>query len=315
MTTHIQTGQNNKNTIGSLMQIRFLKEIKDIKPTNLVKLFMSVALAICLVGCWQPHQQRNKLANQQSHSRSNSNNNHGQSTSHTVNPLQYHAFWLWGKPKNTTPLAQAQDIYVLQGHIYPNSPKVIRQGTGVLNFQKQKPLNNTMSTSNKNIWLVYRTDVLNWQNSTMQAINRRIQFWEKQGQRITGIQIDFDSATQKLADYGDFLKMVRAQLPSNYQLSITGLLDWTNQISTSGGAGLAHYISPSVDEIIIQTYQKTSTVADYQQYLKRLKHLTVPFKIGLIEDGKWDNHTEKNLSLSTNSYFKGYVVFLLNGES
>ena len=44
--------------------------------------------------------------------------------------------------------------------------------------------------------------------------------------KITGLQIDYDSPTNKLDAYARFLRSVREKRPPNHRLSITALLDW-----------------------------------------------------------------------------------------
>lgn len=262
---------------------------------------MTILFLCLLFGCQPSDKQNINII----HKKDMTHKTSMQTNINSVNPTDYRAFWLWGVPKHKKALANAQSIYVLQGHVYKNSPKLIRQGTGVLNFYQPNRTEKTAQTK-KAIWLVYRTDALNWQASTLDGIIKQIHYWEKQGQPITGIQIDFDAATQKLADYGRFLKAVRAQLPKQYRLSITGLLDWTNHIDA-----IEKQLGAYIDDITIQTYQKTSTVTGYTSYLTRLKKLKIPFKIGLIEKGSWDKHFDENIGLQHNPYFQGYVVFLL----
>jgi len=59
--------------------------------------------------------------------------------------------------------------------------------------------------------------------------------------------------------------------------------------------------------MVIQTYQGSTTIANYQQYLKKVSALKLPYKIGLVQHGEWN----PNLNFKADSNFKGYVVFLL----
>ena len=63
-----------------------------------------------------------------------------------------------------------------------------------------------------------------------------------------------------------------------------------------------------VDEVVFQTYQGRRTIPNYAEYFPGVGHLTVPFKIGLVQGGTWNSPAE----LSRNPWFRGYVVFLLN---
>ncbi len=40
-----------------------------------------------------------------------------------------------------------------------------------------------------------------------------------------------------------------------------------------------------VDEVVVQTYQGRRTIPSYRAYLPRIARLTLPFKIGLVQDG------------------------------
>lgn len=49
---------------------------------------------------------------------------------------------------------------------------------------------------------------------------------QKSGQRVVGLQLDYDCPTRHLKDYALFLKDLRAALPKEDIVSITALLDW-----------------------------------------------------------------------------------------
>lgn len=63
-----------------------------------------------------------------------------------------------------------------------------------------------------------------------------------------------------------------------------------------------------MDEVVVQTYQGRHSIPDYAAYLPRMNRLGLPFKIGLIQDGAW----EEPKYLQTSEWFRGYVVFLQN---
>jgi hypothetical protein len=60
----------------------------------------------------------------------------------------------------------------------------------------------------------------------------------------------------------------------------------------------------------IRGAQGRRTIPNYAAYLNRLDRLTFPFKIGLIQGGDWQAPAD----LASNPWFRGYVVFLKNGE-
>lgn len=50
--------------------------------------------------------------------------------------------------------------------------------------------------------------------------------WKKEGLPVSGIEIDYDCATNRLANYRDFLQFLRARLSPQMTLSITALPTW-----------------------------------------------------------------------------------------
>lgn len=213
----------------------------------------------------------------------------------SVNPANYDNFWLWGQVPSASFKQAPQQLYILQGEIGWSAAR--QQST----LQPQG-LGLTHLPARQGIWLVYRTTHLNWSTQDIQAIIKRLDSWQRQGNRVLGLQVDFDAATRNLDNYADFLQKIRQQLPAHYQLSATGLLDWVNHQKPQTFAQL----DKTVDEIVLQTYQGTSTIPDYPRYLAQLSSIKVPFKIGLIAGGYWQAEPQ----LEQHAYFKGYVVFL-----
>ncbi|WP_111892611.1 DUF3142 domain-containing protein [Acinetobacter sp. MB5] len=212
-----------------------------------------------------------------------------------VDANQYQAFWLWGNIPSAAYLSHAQTLYILQGEIRldPHSRHsiLIQQGVPVLHIPKQK------------VWLVFRNYHLNWHGDELAKILQRVKQWERAGNQIQGIQIDFDARTKNLNDYAQFLQHLRTQLPKQYRLSITSLMDWTNLRNPN----TIRLFRDNIDEIIIQTYQGSTTIPNYQDYLKKIAALQLPYKIGLVQYGEWN----PSLNFAANQNFKGYVIFLL----
>ena len=212
-----------------------------------------------------------------------------------VDAADYSSFWIWGNISSTTYLQQAKELYILQGEINwnraENRSEFKPQGISIL----KKP--------NQNIWLVVRSHHLNWSSDNIQHIIQRLNQWKSQGNHIQGLQIDFDARTPNIQQYAEFLAKFRQHLPKNYRLSITGLLDWTNVRNQTTLALLRH----NIDEIAIQTYQGSTTIPNYASYLAKISQLKLPYKIGVVQHGKWQAHSH----LIKDPNFKGYVVFLL----
>jgi hypothetical protein len=190
-------------------------------------------------------------------------------------------------------LDRARTIYILEGEIRRRDrPRIERLRGG------------TPRIKHADVWLVYRVETIQWGSDIIPQIRADLARWRSSSSRVVGVQIDFDAATRGLQDYAAFLKNLRAQLPADAKLGITGLMDWSSRADPGGLKAIA----PIVDEIIIQTYQGRETIPDYGSYLAQLDRLDVPYKLGLVQGGKWREPD----GLDDDSNFKGFVVFLLN---
>ena len=222
-----------------------------------------------------------------------------QSATSKVDANDFASFWIWGDIQTAPYLVHAKELYILQGEIRYSKSKQIStftpQGVSILKLPHQK------------IWLVFRTHHLAWNEQNYQTILNRLEHWRNQGNQVQGIQIDFDSKTNSLKDYAIFLQKLRQKLPQQYRLSITGLLDWTNFKDQN----TLTLFRQNIDELVIQTYQGTTTIPNYPEYLKRISALRLPYKVGLVQHGIWFGNSKKQ----KDPYFKGYVVFLLRSKA
>jgi hypothetical protein len=190
-------------------------------------------------------------------------------------------------------LDKAKTIYILEGEVRGKIRPMLHRLRG-----------GTPRVRHADVWLVYRVETIQWGPDIAAQVKSDLTRWRNAGARAVGVQIDFDAATRGLEGYSVFLKTLRAQLPTDCKLGITGLMDWSSRADPGGLKAVAS----SVDEIIIQTYQGRQTIPGYAGYLAQLDRLDVPFKLGLVQGGKWAAPS----ALSSDPYFKGYVVFLLN---
>jgi hypothetical protein len=222
-----------------------------------------------------------------------------QSATSKVDANDFASFWIWGDIQTAPYLVHAKELYILQGEIRYSKSKQIStftpQGVSILKLPHQK------------IWLVFRTHHLAWNEQNYQTILNRLEHWRNRGNQVQGIQIDFDSKTNSLKDYAIFLQKLRQKLPQQYRLSITGLLDWTNFKDQN----TLTLFRQNIDELVIQTYQGTTTIPNYPEYLKRISALRLPYKVGLVQHGTWFGNSTKQ----KDRYFKGYVVFLLRSKA
>jgi hypothetical protein len=218
-----------------------------------------------------------------------------------VNAADYDAFWLWAGVAPQPVLASAKSLYLLCGQV--SAPRnrtgpvrLIAQGGATPHLRPR--------AAGTQVWIVYRAHDLDWPPEIYARIEDDLVRWRAAGNPVAGIQIDFDARTRHLDQYASFLRHLRARLPADDKLSITGLLDWSSQ----GDPAALDSLAGVVDEVVLQTYQGRHTIPGYEAYMARLRRVKLPFKIGLVEGGEWTPPA----GIATNPWFRGYVVFLKN---
>ncbi|WP_024558387.1 DUF3142 domain-containing protein [Franconibacter pulveris 1160] len=211
----------------------------------------------------------------------------------TVSASRHAAFWLWSGVKASDELRNAQTVYLHQGEVLTRSGHVVFQRLGL-------PVSRLTFPS---IWLTVRFTTLEVPQAIPARLVRLMQRWQAAGNHVVGLQVDFDAATHQLADYARFLRELRQQLPPEFALGVTGLLDWakTGEVATLNAL--------PVDELVVQSYQGRHTVANYQAYLPALARLRIPFKLGLVQNGSREPQAEAQLNASP--WYRGTVVFML----
>jgi len=207
-----------------------------------------------------------------------------------VDARDYDAFWLWAGVAPQPVLQHARTIYLLDGEVRDG------QAVGYVPLLAATPL------TDKALWLVVRTDTLDWPDGAYQRVLRDLDAW-RAGNQLQGVQIDFDARTRDLDRYAEFLRDFRRRLPPRYHLSVTGLLDW----SANGDPAALRSLKGVVDEVVIQTYQGRGTIPGYEVYFDRMRGFPIPFRVGLVERGRW----VEPVGLRKNPKFRGYVVFLV----
>jgi hypothetical protein len=206
---------------------------------------------------------------------------------------RYDSFWLWAGVRAQPVLAKARSLYLLDGEIRASDPgRYVSLRPGVPRLP------------GKALWLVVRTDTLDWPGPALAGLTGKLDRWAAAGNEVRGLQVDFDARTRGLAAYVAFLSALRRGLPRRYKLSITGLMDW----SANGDPRALVRLNGVVDEVVIQTYQGRSTIPGYEAYFRRMRGFGLPFKVGLVQGGLW-RAPER---LEAEPGFRGYVVFLLN---
>ncbi|MEQ1510546.1 MAG: DUF3142 domain-containing protein [Sphingopyxis sp.] len=212
----------------------------------------------------------------------------------TVNAANYDAFWLWAGVRPQSVLDTARTIYIL-------ALEMRRASDGAQWIDQRASLPHI---AHADIWMAVRTNTLAWSRQQVAAVIAELDRWRAAGNRLRGLQVDFDAATQALGGYAHFLQNIRAALPRHYALSVTGLLDWASHGDMAEVGALAHI----VDEVVIQTYQGRQTVVDAERYLARMGRISMPFRIGLVQGGRMPDLAAAERLAN----FRGHVVFLLN---
>jgi hypothetical protein len=218
----------------------------------------------------------------------------GEATAH-VDAAHYDAFWLWAGVSPQPALARAKTVYLLDGEV---------QAAPSVRLAAQRA--SLPRVRHADVWMVYRVQTLRWTPAIHAQVLARLQRWRAAGNRVVGVQIDFDARTRHLDEYAGFLRDLRRQLPADCRLGITGLLDW----SANGDPAGLDALAGTVDEIVLQIYQGRHVIPGYATYLARLDRLRVPFRIGLLQGGEWMPPP----ALARHPFFRGYVVFLLNPQ-
>lgn len=209
----------------------------------------------------------------------------------TVDPRAYDAFYLWPgvrPPEGTNPRV----LYLLDGEIRRDGP---------VRFTRLRP--GAPKLPGKDLWLVVRIDRLDWSEAAYGAIFADLARWQAAGNTVVGLQIDFDAATKGIGGYAQFLAKLRAQLPRQYKLSITGLMDW----SANGDPRALGQLRDVIDEVVVQTYQGRSTIPGYEAYFAKMADFPIPFRVALAQGGAWTPLP----MLARHPMFHGYVVFVM----
>ena len=205
----------------------------------------------------------------------------------------HRAFWLWAGVRPQPALAGAERVYLLQGEVLARS---------VVDLEARRPA--IPHLAGPALWFVVRTETLDWPPAVYTQLGRALADWRAGGNHVEGLEVDFDARTRGLAGYAAFLRDLRARLPGNVKLGITGLLDWSANSAPTGLDALAG----AVDEAVLQIYQGRHVIPGYAAYFARFRALRMPYRVGLLEDGEWTPPPR----LASDPLYRGTVVFLHN---
>ena len=211
----------------------------------------------------------------------------------TKHRVTYDAYFLWAGVVPQAALEDAKTIYILSGEVRrEDNSKLLNLKAGVPNI------------THADIWMTVRVERIDWRDQVFDRILSDLRRWEEAGNRLQGLQIDFDAATLHLDKYQSFLAELRKRLPERFSLSVTGVMDWL----VLGKSDVLENLGEVVDEVVIQTYQDRDTIEGYEFYLGSLSRLKFPYRIGIVQGGSW----QEPINLKIDPDFKGYVVFLVN---
>jgi hypothetical protein len=207
-----------------------------------------------------------------------------------VDATHFRQFWRWPNAKLPQGL-QIERLYFLQASWHQPGLWVDHQAYAT----KLQHINHCV--------LVYRLETLADASEIVPKIKSDIDRWQSQGNRISGIQFDFDSGTNVLESYADFLATARRLLPKEITLSVTGLMDWGNSATDNLSS-----VQQATDEIIFQTYQGKKTLPHLRPYFKKILAKKIDFKVGLVDGGSIDPNDFTDVLSS--AHFKGFVIFM-----
>lgn len=194
--------------------------------------------------------------------------------------------WIW-RPSAISSLRETDTPYIFQGLFSIAENREIYQFQGVRPFKVQR--------SECDLVLTYRLEDLVPAEMVTARYRVHRKVWQKKGNRVAGLQIDFDSPSAALDDYAKWLHDLRNTLPPDTSFSITGLPDWL----VSAPKDELNSLASKTDFIAFMMYQGTSPVANPAAYYAALRRSNVKFKLGLLP------HQDQNLAQI--SHLTGYV--------
>ena len=177
--------------------------------------------------------------------------------------------WAW-RPSAISKLRETDTPHIFQGLFSIADNEEIYQFQGVRPSQVQR--------SECDLVLTYRLeDLVPAEMITARyRVHRKV--WQKKGNRVAGLQIDFDSPSARLESYATWLRDLRSTLPSDTSFSITGLPDWL----VSAPENDLQSVALQTDFIAFMMYQGITPVRDPSPYYAALRSSNLQFKIGLL---------------------------------
>ena len=121
--------------------------------------------------------------------------------------------------------------------------------------------------------------------SITSVLSRIVEPWRAANVNLVGVEIDFDCATSRLADYAQLLRAIRGQLANDLSLSITVLPTWMESSTLPSVLG-------NVDQAVLQVHSVSSpdrglfNAAEARQWIAQFDALSpIPYWIALPSYG------------------------------
>ncbi len=198
--------------------------------------------------------------------------------SQITNTLKRHSlpdYWIWAG-YSAKDLSSESTLYLHQATVEVVPNKKIQEKT--LNLAIRRQGLGATKLANPLI-LVYRLEALPDPNLVLNQFLNDQEMWRLKGNHVLGIQLDFDSPTNKLDLYINFLIRFKENLPKQFRFSVTGLADW----ASNSPPEVLNSIQKITDEIVFQVYTGKSPVPEIHSYYQSLATLSTNFKLGVLE--------------------------------
>lgn len=121
-------------------------------------------------------------------------------------------------------------------------------GQGV--WRPADPDRAVLAATAKPVVLVVRIEgqLVRWDGAKLRrAVLALAEGWRRDGLTVAAIEIDHDCATARLLAYAEFLRLLRAEMPRDMQLSLTALPTWL-------GSPALDNVLARVDEAVLQVH-------------------------------------------------------------
>ena len=207
--------------------------------------------------------------------------------------------WLWPGAAARRCAGNAR-VYLLQGHFH-------RTGR----FEAQGPPPGRAPRAGRELVPVYRMDRLPANGALAAVATPVMDAWRRRGWQVTGVQVDFDSPTAKLARYARWIRLENerfAHAGRDGITSVTGLGDWLVSARPADLRALAR----AAGVIAFMFYHRGRGIEPLGGYVDALARSGLDFRLGLLPA---QAHARGFDALRTAPGYRGDIVFHGAGAS